>query len=157
MLRRNEAKAVRSKRREAKRKNGEGREAEQGGSGERGEAEEEEEEGRNGTVVEETSGNNTRAVVTPASYYRSSIDPLPIRSQPTLRNHYTRRVVFPTVKNPPCRGGTVRCFFLDGKCRRHKCLFRFNDTLSHTSAGHAYTRAPFAFLEVLPSFRWPCH
>lgn len=59
-------------------------------------------------------------------HLRLIIDHLSIRSlclQPTLRNHYTRRVVFSTVKNPPCRGGTVRCFFLDGKCRRHKCLF----------------------------------
>lgn len=59
-------------------------------------------------------------------HLRLIIDHLSIRSlcsQPTLRNHYVRRVVFSTVKNPPCRGGTVRCFFLDSKCRRHKCLF----------------------------------
>lgn len=59
-------------------------------------------------------------------HLRLIIDHLSIRSlcsQPTLRNHYMRRVVFSTVKNPPCRGRTVRCFFLDGKCRRHKCFF----------------------------------
>lgn len=59
-------------------------------------------------------------------HLRLIIDHLSIRSlcsQPTLRDHYMRRVVFSTVKNSPCCGWTVRCFFLDGKCRRHKCLF----------------------------------
>lgn len=41
--------------------------------------------------------------------------------------------MFPTVENPPCVVADVRCFFLDGKCRRREVLFRFNDTLSHTS------------------------
>jgi len=71
-------------------------------------------------VVKKQAGT-IRVEEAPASYYRSSIDSL--CSQPTLRNHYIRRVVFSTVKNLPCRGGTVRCFFLDGKCRRHKCFF----------------------------------
>lgn len=73
-------------------------------------------------VVEETSGNNTRGgstCVLLSIIYRSGS----LCSQLTLRNHYMRRVVFSTVKNQPCCGGTVRCFFLDGKCRRHKCLF----------------------------------
>lgn len=58
----------------------------------------------------------------PASYYRSSID----RSLSILGAYPSESLfggMFSTVKNPPCRGGTVRCFFLDGKCRRHKCLF----------------------------------
>lgn len=61
----------------------------------------------------------------PASYYRSSIDPFPMLSQLTLRNHYIYGALcsrplktHPVVKEPPSGA-----FFLDGKCRRHKCLF----------------------------------
>lgn len=71
----------------------------------------------------ETSGNNTRGstCVLLSIIYRSV--PSILLCLPfgiTIRRYIG---IFSTVKNPPCRGGTVRCFFLDGKCRRHKCLF----------------------------------
>lgn len=64
--------------------------------------------------------------------------------------------MFPTVENPPCVVADVRCFFLDGKCRRREVLFRFNDTLSHTSVA-TYTRPmliPFFSLLLFPDFRF---
>lgn len=74
-------------------------------------------------MVEETSrGNNTRersTCVLLSIIYRSAA---PMLAAYPLESLYAARCVL-TVKNPSCRGGTVRCFFLDGKCRRHKCLF----------------------------------
>lgn len=64
--------------------------------------------------------------------------------------------MFPTVENPPCVVADVRCFFLDSKCRRREVLFRFNDTLSHTSVA-MYTRPmliPFFSLLLFPDFRF---
>lgn len=103
----------------------------------------------------ETSGNNTSAAEeAPASYYRSSID----------RSLYTRCAcpseslfggIFSTVKNPPCRGGgTVRCFFLDGKCRRHKCLFDLmTRCYTRDMDRHVYTHTREHLLPSLRSFR----
>lgn len=65
--------------------------------------------------------------------------------------------MFPTVENPPCVVADVRCFFLDGKCRRREVLFRFNDTLSHTSVA-TYTRPmlyTFLLFAPLPGFPFP--
>lgn len=111
--------------REAKRKNGEAREAEPGRE-KKIERQNERRKRRRGRVGTERGRGNEREQYAWKKHLRLIIDHLSIRclcSQPTLWNHYMRRVVFSTVKNPPCRGGTVRCFFLDGKCRRHKCLF----------------------------------
>lgn len=78
---------------------------------------------REWNVIEETSrGNNTRerstCVLLSIIYWSAA----PMFAAYLLESLYAARCVL-TVKNPPCRGGTVRCFFLDGKCRRHKCLF----------------------------------
>lgn len=72
----------------------------------------------------------------------------------TLRNHYVA-VCFRPLKNPPCREA-VRCFFLDGKCRRHKCLFDLMTRCPTRPRSGTHTReesAPFAHLEVLSNFR----
>lgn len=124
---------------EAKRKNGEAREAEQGEE----ENDEIEEEKRRRRVEMERGRGNKRQQYARKEHLRLIIDHLSIRSlcsQPTLRNHYVRRVVFSTVKNPPCRGGTVRCFFLDSKCRRHKCLFDLMTRCPTRTRAATYTR-----------------
>lgn len=110
------------------------------GREENGEIEEEKEEGESKWNVVR---GNKRQQYAWKEHLRLIIDHLSIRSlcsQPTLRNHYVRRVVFSTVKNPPCRGGTVRCFFLDSKCRRHKCLFDLMTRCPTRTRAATYTR-----------------
>lgn len=114
-------------------------------SGTRGRRERRNRGGKRRRRVEMERGRgNKRQQYAWKEHLRLIIDHLSIRSlcsQPTLRNHYVRRVVFSTVKNPPCPcGGTVRCFFLNSKCRRHKCLFDLMTRCPTRTRAATYTR-----------------
>lgn len=135
----NEAKTARSKQ---ERRSGKTAKQEKRNKGKRRERRNRGRKRRRRVEMERGRGNKRQQYAW-KEHLRLIIDHLSIRSlcsQPTLRNHYVRRVVFSTVKNPPCRGGTVRCFFLDSKCRRHKCLFDLMTRCPTRTRAATYTR-----------------
>lgn len=109
-------------------------------------------------VEEEESGvkkkNNELAQYAAEEHLRLIIDRLSISPYmlgvSTLRNHYVA-VRFRPLKTHPVVKETVRCFFLDGKCRRHKCLFDLMTRCPIRAQAGTHTRPSTFYLPRDPS------